>query len=90
MERALQSVGMAAFIDHFDIFAGPLDAGKAAAVLTKRMGWDIGGSRTRVNRARAIIAAGQTDRAFARVIAATRVSVETQQAARRLRSNSQI
>lgn len=64
MLRALQSVGFAAFVAHFDIFDGPLSNADATARLQERTGWTAAGCRTRVSRARAVLDAGRKADAY--------------------------
>lgn len=71
--RALRSVGMAAFVTHLPLFATATDPATAAERLRLATGWAATACRTRVNYARAILAAGRTEDALALIAAAERV-----------------
>lgn len=75
--RALQSVGMTAFVTHLRMFEGPLPNEDAAAELST-----LSGCRTRVSRARSILKAGQRDAALRMIAGAGRVPDSTRDAAR--------
>lgn len=84
LSRALRSVGMAAFVRHLDIFAGPLPAPAAAADRESATGWRPTACMTRVNYARAILSADRRDNALRMIAAAARVDAATGQRARAL------
>jgi len=85
LARHLQSVGLAAMVTHIALFRSTLSGESAATALTAATGWTQDACRTRVSKARAIIAAGRLGDALAR-IAVARVNSEVQRAARRLRA----
>lgn len=82
--RALRSVGLAAFVDHITIFDSPLSGAEAAAELQERTGWAAPACRTRVARARRVIAAGRVAAALEQIAGSGRVSAQTRSKARAL------
>lgn len=84
LDRALRSVGMAAFVQHMALWEGGLDAASAAGVLSDTTGWRAIACRTRVNYARAILKAGLCRAALERVAAAERADDAARELARRL------
>lgn len=84
LDRALRSVGMAAFVQHMALWEGGLDAASAAEALSATTGWRLTACRTRVNYARAILKAGLRRAALERVATAERADDAARDLARRL------
>jgi hypothetical protein len=85
LHRYLQSVGMAAFVTHLDLFRSRLSDEGAAAALEGVTGWQPNACRTRVSKARAIIAADQLANGLD-LIARARVPENIQSSARAARA----
>ena len=81
--RALQSVGMTAFMTNLALFKSSLGNSDAAAELEMRNGWTTTACRTRVSNARRILAQGREKDAL-QLSAASRLSEEIRSAARRM------
>lgn len=84
LDRALRSVGMAAFVQHMALWEGGLDTASAAEVLIRQTGWRPTACRTRVTYARAILRAGMRRAALERIAAAERAEDSARDLARRL------
>ena len=84
LDRALRSVGMAAFVQHMALWEGGLDTASAAELLSRLTGWRPTACRTRVTYARAILKAGMRRAALEHVIGAVRVEDALRDEARRL------
>ena len=85
LARYLQSVGMAALVTHLELYRSPRTDEGAAAALEAATGWKPNACRTRVSKARTIIASGRLGDALD-LIASARVPEDVQSAARRLRA----
>ena len=83
LARYLQSVGMAALVTHLDLFRSHRSDQGAAAARQVATGWKPDASRTRVSKARTIIASGRLADALD-LIAGARVPEDVQSAARHL------
>lgn len=81
--RALQSVGMTAFLNCLPLFKSSLSNSDAAAELEMRNGWTATACKTRVSHARRILEQGREQDAL-RLIAASRLPEDIRSAARRL------
>jgi hypothetical protein len=84
LARHLQSVGKAAFVTHLDLFRSSLSGEAAADRLAALTGWSPDACRTRVSKARAILAAGRLADALAQIVDA-KVNDDVRRAARRVR-----
>lgn len=84
LDRALRSVGMAAFVQHMALWEGGLDTARATEALHLATGWKPKASRTRVTNARAILKAGMRRAALERVVSADKVDDAARDLARRL------
>lgn len=84
LQRALQSVGLAAFVTHLELFQGAEDTAGAAARLQAATGWAETACLTRVRYARAILAAGRRNDALARVAQSDKVAQATRALARQM------
>ncbi|MFE3835477.1 hypothetical protein [Pseudogemmobacter sonorensis] len=82
LRAALRAIGMAAFVRHLDLFKGPQGHAEAAAELQGRSGWTAHSCRSRVSKARAILASGREGDALAMIAASERVEADTSRAAR--------
>lgn len=82
--RALRSVGLAAFVDHLDLFQAATDTATRAQSLHLRTGWALAACKTRVNTAGAILKAGRLRDALGQVAAAEKVAPEARRKARQM------
>lgn len=74
LERNLQLVGRACFVNYFDEFTNPLlTTAQIAAMLTGREGYTPNAGRTRASRARRIINAGRAADALLDIRKSSRV-----------------
>ena len=76
---------MAALVTHLDLFRSPRSDEGAAGALEGATGWKPNACRTRVSKARAIIAAGRLADALD-LIASAKVPEDVQSAARKVRA----
>lgn len=88
LKQSLKSMGMKCFVDYFDRFNDKAYSSVALVdLLMREKGYAKSASRTRVHRARRIIAAGRAVDALQVVAHSTRISGQTAQEASRLASS---
>jgi hypothetical protein len=80
--RLLRSVGMTAFVEHLDLFKSGLSGSDAATELQSQTGWTSSACKTRVSKARSILAQGHEKDAL-RLIIASKLPAALREAARR-------